>query len=269
MLSFGANIKLLRKRKGRTQADVAQALEIKRSTLSGYENRVAEPDLKMLVAFSDYFQVAIDSLVKVDLAKLSESQLSQLERGYDVFLKGSNIRVLATTVDAENNENIELVPEKAKAGYQRGFADPQFISSLPVFQLPFLPRDKKFRTFQISGDSMYPIPDGAYVTGQYVLNWLDVRNGQAYLIVTLDDGVVFKLVENKLEQEQKFILHSLNPLYEPYDIPVGQIKEVWRFTHFISSELPEAEVPEEHLVQTVAQLKQDVNLLKQHLKKDE
>ncbi|MFO7940494.1 MAG: LexA family transcriptional regulator [Bacteroidales bacterium] len=265
MSVFGSNIKLLRKRKRRTQADIADALQIKRSTLSGYENGIAEPGLQTLILFSNYFQVAIDSLIKIDLSALSESELTQLERGYDIFLKGSNMRVLATTVDAGNNENIELVPEKAKAGYQRGFADPDFINKLPVFQLPFLPREKKFRTFQISGDSMHPIPDGAYVTGEYLQDWLNLKDGQAHLIVTLNEGVVFKLVENKLKNAQKLTVHSLNPLYEPYDIAVQQIKEIWRFTHYISSELPDPEVPEETLVKTVARLKQDVNLLKERL----
>ena len=35
---FTSNIKFLRKRRGRTQDDVAFALNLKRSTLSGYEN---------------------------------------------------------------------------------------------------------------------------------------------------------------------------------------------------------------------------------------
>src|SRR5665811_594905 len=38
---MGQNIKLLRKRRGRTQDDIAFALNMKRSTLSGYENGVA------------------------------------------------------------------------------------------------------------------------------------------------------------------------------------------------------------------------------------
>ena len=40
---FTSNIKFLRKRRGRTQDDVAVALNLKRSTLSGYENGVAQP----------------------------------------------------------------------------------------------------------------------------------------------------------------------------------------------------------------------------------
>jgi hypothetical protein len=39
-------------------------------------------------------------------------------------VRGSQLRVLATTVDAQNEENIELVNEKAKAGYARVLPTP-------------------------------------------------------------------------------------------------------------------------------------------------
>jgi pyruvate formate lyase activating enzyme len=45
------------------------------------------------------------------------------------------LRVIATTVDSENNDNIEFVNEKAKAGYATGFAYPEYIGNLPVFQM--------------------------------------------------------------------------------------------------------------------------------------
>ena len=50
---FTSNIKFLRKRRGRTQDDVAVALNLKRSTLSGYENGVAQPGLKSWFPFRD------------------------------------------------------------------------------------------------------------------------------------------------------------------------------------------------------------------------
>jgi transcriptional regulator with XRE-family HTH domain len=49
---FGPNIKFIRKRQGRTQDDVAVALEMKRSTLSGYENSIAQPGMDALIRFS-------------------------------------------------------------------------------------------------------------------------------------------------------------------------------------------------------------------------
>ena len=263
---FSSNIKLLRKRRGRTQDDVAHTLEMKRSTLSGYENQVAQPGIDALMAFSKYFNIAIDTLIRVDLSELPESQLSQVERGFDVYLKGSKLRVLATTVDNENNENIELVNEKASAGYTSGFADPDFIKVLPTFQLPFLSRNKKYRTFQISGDSMLPIPDRSWVTGEYVENWLMIRSNYPYIILTLDDGIVFKVVENRIKQDGKLKLISLNPLFDPYEVDASQVKEVWKFVHYISSDMPEPNMPKEKLMEEVQSLKKQVLAIQTKLK---
>lgn len=265
MLYFSSNIKLLRKRLGRTQDDVAFSLEMKRSTLSGYENGVAEPGLEALTAFSRYFKISIDTLVKVDLQKLPESELSQIERGYDVFITGGNLRILATTVDQENDENIEIVGETAKAGYRSGFADPEFIRVLPVFQLPFLSKDRKYRAFQVNGDSMLPIPDKSWVVGEYVQNWQTIRNGHPYIILTLEDGIVFKVVENKVKENQKLRLISLNPLYEPYEVHVKDIREVWKFVNFFSSEVPEPNMEKDELVRTVKAIEKEIREMQMKL----
>jgi len=266
MSVFSKNIKLLRKRKRFTQDDVAQALQMKRSTLSGYENEVAQPNMNALVSFSEYFNVSIDTLIKVDLNELPESQLNQLERGYDVYIKGSNLRVLVTAVGDDNEENIELVPEKAKAGYTSGFADPEYIKVLPTFRLPFLSRQKKYRTFQISGDSMLPIPDGSYVTGEFIQNWMHIKSKQAYIILTLDDGVVFKVVENKIKTDAKLVLHSLNPLYDAYEIDIQEVKEIWKFTNYISGELPATnEMKTEALAHSLKSLQKEVQQIQTRL----
>ncbi len=259
---FASNIKFLRKRRGRTQDDVAFALNLKRSTLSGYENDVAQPNIDILIRFSGYFNVSIDTMLRLDISKLSESQLGELERGYDAYIKGSNLRVLTTTVTSDNRENIELVPEKAKAGYRTGYADPEYIGELPVFTLPFLSDKKKYRTFQLKGDSMLPIPDGSWVTGEYLQDWREIINGKAYVIFTLDDGIVFKIIENNLKTEGKLILYSLNPVYEPYEVHVSEVKEIWKFINYISSELPDPVLPEKQLIQAVAGMKHDIERIK-------
>lgn len=259
---FNTNIKLLRKRRKRTQDEVALALNMKRSTLSGYENEVSQPTVAALVAFSKYYGIAIDTLLQVDLRQLSENQFSQLERGGDVFVKGSGLRILATTVNKQNEDNIELVNEKAKAGYATGFADPEYISKLPSFQMPFLSKQKKYRTFQLKGDSMLPIPSGAWVTGEFVQDWETMITGHGYIILTLDEGIVFKIIENLIESEHKLRLFSLNPIYEPYEVNISEVKEIWKFVHYISSEIPEPVLPQDELLKTIAGLKKDMNLLK-------
>jgi transcriptional regulator with XRE-family HTH domain len=265
---FTSNIKFLRKRRGRTQDDVAVALNLKRSTLSGYENGVAQPGIEILVSFSRYYNMSIDTLLKIDMTKLSESQLGELERGYDAYVKGSNLRVLTTTIGTDNVENIEMVPEKAKAGYATGYADPEYIGELPRFRLPFLSEKKKYRTFQLKGDSMLPIPDGSWVTGEFVQDWRDIVNGKAYVIFTINDGIVFKVIENNLKSDGKLVLYSLNPIYEPYEVHINEVKEIWKFVNYISSELPEPILPEKQLRQAVAAMKNDLERIKAKIGKD-
>lgn len=259
---FTSNIKILRKRKGRTQDEVAFTLNLKRSTLSGYENGVAQPGIDILIAFSGYFNMSIDTMLKIDMSKLSESQLGELERGYDAYVKGSNLRVLTTTVNARNTENIELVPEKAKAGYATGYADPEYIGELPVFNLPFLSDKRKYRTFQLKGDSMLPIPDGSWVTGEFLQDWMDIISSNAYIVFTMNDGIVFKVVENNIRSDGKLVLYSLNPLYEPYEVHINEVKEIWKFVNYISNELPDPVIPEKQLIQTVAGMKRDLERMK-------
>ena len=262
---FASNIKLLRKRRKQTQDEVANALDMKRSTVSGYENEVAQPGIDVLIAFSKYYNIAIDTLIKEDLSLLTENQLAQVERGFDTFISGGELRIHATSVDSENNENIELINYKASAGYRAGYADPEYIRVLPTFHMPFLSREKKYRTFQILGDSMLPIPTGSWVTGEFIQNWHLIRDGQAYIILTIEDGIIFKVVENHIKDNGKLTLYSLNSFYKPYDIDIKEVREIWKFVHYISSEMPETNQPRQNLERVVADIKRDVEHLKQSL----
>lgn len=217
---------------------------------------------------SSYCRCVISPIISVDLTRLSESQLGELERGYDAYIRGSNLRVLATTVSPDNRDNIELVNEKARAGYTTGYADPEFIGDLPLFNLPFLSRDRKYRTFQLKGDSMLPIPDGSWVTGEYLQDWHDIKSGKAYIVLTMSDGIVFKVVENNIEKSGKLVLYSLNPLYEPYEVHINEVREIWKFVHYISDELPEPVLPEKQLLRTVASMKQDLYQLRKSINRD-
>jgi transcriptional regulator with XRE-family HTH domain len=257
------NIKLLRQRKKRTQDLVAQELGMSRSTYHSYESGlITNPTIEALIGFSAYFRISIDTLIKVDMGRLSESKLRELELGHDDFIKGTKLRVLATTVDSKNRENIELVPHKAKAGYTAGYNDPEYIRTLPSFQLPFLSPERKYRTFQISGDSMLPIPDKSYITAEFVENWMEIKDGHAYIILTLDDGIVFKVAYNHLRTKKKLLLRSLNAAYDPYEIPISEIKEVWRFINYISSELPEPVIAKDELYHKVVKLEKEMSSMR-------
>jgi transcriptional regulator with XRE-family HTH domain len=257
------NLKFLRKQSGKSQEEAANFLGIKRTTLSGYENDSAEPNAENLMKLSDYYGVTIDELLRRDLsiqdkAISKEMPISQIS--------GENLRVIATTVDRNNNENIELVPIQARAGYTSGYADPDYIRVLPTFQLPFLSPNKKYRTFPIKGDSMPPVSEGSWVTGEYLQNWNFVQDGHPYIVITQNEGIVFKILFNQITERGSFLLCSTNPAYEPYELSVGEVLEIWKFTNYISSELPEPNLERNELSSTVMQLQRDVQRLKNTLK---
>jgi len=237
MSFLASNLKYLRRRKEPklTQERLAQMLMVSPSTYGSYEEGRAEPKLDTLLQMSDIFMVAIHDLLQLDLSKVvvMEAALGGLTGS------SGRTRTLVATVDKEGTDNIELVPVKAAAGYTRGYSDPDFIQGLPTFQVPFLDTQRKHRAFAITGDSMPPVPDGALVFGQYVEDWWQIRDGSLAVIVTQNDGVVFKKVFNYLKDRACLVMASTNPIYQPFVVPEEEIQEVWTFAGYFTKEFTE------------------------------
>jgi transcriptional regulator with XRE-family HTH domain len=227
------NLKLLRKRTGLTQLEVANACNMTRSKIAGYETHI-QPTLVALIALADFYNVSTDILLKENLNAWSEFRLKDLDNGIDKSMSGKNLRILATTVNNDNENNTEMVPVKARAGYLLGYSDPDFMKNLPQINLPMLPKGKKHRAFQISGDSMLPVADKDWVVCSYFENWLHLKDGERYIILTKDDGIVFKMAYNKMKDNKGLLLISSNPLYKPYFLAPEEIKEVWKFEWWIT-----------------------------------
>ncbi len=219
-MPLSQNIKHLRKRAGLTQSGLAEKLGLKRPVIGAYEEGRAEPRLATLRHMATFFQVNLDEFLTKDL--------STGERQVDV--KGESLRVLPVTIDASNDrERAVIVPEKAAAGYLAGYGDMDYIGALPNFPLPFpeLSSDRTYRVFQIEGESMLPIPHGAYVICAYVQDWNQIKSDERYILLTKDEGIVFKKLRVH-SQSKTYELISDNPEYKPYTIKQSQVVEVWK-----------------------------------------
>jgi transcriptional regulator with XRE-family HTH domain len=261
-MAIGNNLKILRKRSKRSQEEVAQDLCLTRSSYSGYENGVAQPNLENLIAFSDYYKVSLDDLIKKDFEHYNEQELNQIENAINTDLKGQKLRILSALVNSENEELIEMIPQKASAGYVNGYADPDYLKVLPTFHLPFLSKNKKYRSFPIQGDSMPPVVEGSYVVAEYIQNWMTIRSGTPCIVVTKEDGIVFKIVQNLLDSTQSFQLCSTNPLYDPYFVHANDILEMWKFVNYICPELTDVRPDDQNLAKSIKSLQQEVHALK-------
>jgi transcriptional regulator with XRE-family HTH domain len=261
-MNIGTNLKLLRKRLKRSQEEVAQDLGLTRSSYSGYENGVAQPGIDLLVTLCDYYRIPIDDFLRKDLEALTEKEWEQIGKEPLNDLKGQKLRVLTTVVNAEEEELIEMVPLQASAGYTSGYADPDYLKVLPTFYLPFLSKNKKYRSFPIKGDSMPPVVEGSYVVAEYIQNWMTIRSGTPCIVVTKDEGIVFKVVHNLLESSQSFQLCSTNTFYAPYLVHANNIIELWKFVNYISPELPEVRMDDTDLSKSIQSLQKEVHELK-------
>lgn len=246
---------------------LAEKLGITRAKLNAHENgKTVNPTAEDLITMSTFFNMSIDTLLKVDLSKLSELKLRELESGNDQFVTGSKLRVLATTVDADNRELIEYVPVKAKAGYQSGHADPEYIANLPRFTMPNLPKDRSYRMFPTTGASMLPIPEGSLVITEYIQDWFSIKDDTLCILILKSEGqdFVFKQVVNRIREEGKLILKSLNSeAFEPYEVPVSDVLEIWRFVSYVSEKVPAGNLSLGRIAQSLDEIRENLARMKQ------
>ncbi len=221
------NLRFIRTKESLTQREFAERLGLKQATVGAYEEGRATPPIACLMDVSRIFKVSLDNLISTDLAKLPEKMWRASGK--------PRKEVLAITVDIHNKENVELVTQKASAGYLAGYQDPEFVKDLPKISMPVLPKNRTYRAFEIQGDSMLPVQPGSIIFAEYVEEVVSIRNGKLYILVTRNDGIVFKRVFNFAGEEKKMLLVSDNRLYEPYGIDVSDILEVWAAKAFFSS----------------------------------
>ncbi|MFD2598792.1 XRE family transcriptional regulator [Sphingobacterium corticis] len=251
MSNISANLKYLRKKKGLTQQQFADAIEIKRASVGAYEEDRAEPKYDLLKKIADFFDLTMDELVD----QVIDDKWKPVAKS-----QASNLRVISITVDDQDRENIELVPVKASAGYMNGYGDPEYVRELPRFSLPMF-NQGTYRAFEIKGDSMLPLPSGSIIIAEYLENWTEVKTGQTYVVVSKSDGIVYKRIGQKYKEDKGLKLVSDNKTYEPYWVDPSDVLEVWKAKASISMELPEPN-PEpslEAISSMMAQMQKTIN----------
>lgn len=94
-----------------------------------------------------------------------------------------------------------------------------------------------------------------------MVDWRDLREGQYAVVVTREDGIVFKKTYPDFKNG-KLRLVSTNPDYNPYDIDLSQVLEIWVFAGYVSQTIMEITSPADQMQRLLAELKNDVYELK-------
>lgn len=254
MKYLNSNIRHLRNLKNLSQEKFADELGWTKSSLGSYEESRSEPSIDRLCQLSDYAKIPIDVLIKNDLRLANTT----------TFIEIGNKRILfPITVNAENENMIEIVPVKASAGYANGYDDPEYISNLEKISLPFL-KSGKYRAFPIKGDSMLPMKSGDIIVGNFIENFASVKTGKTYIIVTANDGIVYKRVFKPKGNLNVLQLVSDNKMYEPYTLHWKEIIEIWAFSCCINrNEFDQQEIK----LSTISTLLENLNVEVKELEK--
>lgn len=250
-MSFaGKNLKYLRKLRGWTQEQFAVKLKIKRSLLGAYEEERAEPRIEVLEQARNIFKLSLDDLL---LKELKENK------------SGSYLdKRLAQKLNSGQNE-ITLVPVKAAAGYLAGYADPEFIDELNTFTLPML-APGNYRAFEIIGDSMLPTPSGSVIVGEKMETLEQVKSNNTYIVISRQEGIVYKRVLKNNRTKNKWTLVSDNPAYKPYNIDAEDILEIWQSQMVLAKVNNQQQWDVNQLAGIVNDLQQQVSTLKRTIR---
>ena len=93
----------------------SKKIGIKRSLVGAYEEGRSDPRLNNLLKICDTFNISLDNILKKDVSILSEKNYKSNEN--------QKVKVLSITVDNSGDENIELINQKASAGYLNSYSD--------------------------------------------------------------------------------------------------------------------------------------------------
>jgi transcriptional regulator with XRE-family HTH domain len=250
MSTAGQNLKYLRKLRGWTQEEFANKLGIKRSLVGAYEEERADPRIDILEIVGDIFKLSLDELLLKDLSDTGGSYLAK--------------RRQQKMMSAERNL-IHFVPVKAAAGYLAGYADSEFIDELNTFTLPML-AGGNYRAFEIIGDSMLPTPSGSIIVGEKVDGGIDeIKNNMAYIVVSRNEGIVYKRIVKSNKAKNKLTLVSDNPQYQPYQVNADDIVELWQAQSVISKVTVQQRWDVNSLANLVNNLQDQVSTLKKKM----
>lgn len=146
------------------------------------------------------------------------------------------------TVNNQNEDLVSLVNVKAAAGYLNGYADPEYIETLPTISMPGL-KGGTHRAFENSGHSMSPtLHNKSISVGQWVERFEDIRDRYIYIVVTKSEGIVIKRVLNRIEEREQLVLISDNQNKREYPniiLDAEDVLELWKLRAFVGFEFPE------------------------------
>jgi hypothetical protein len=112
---------------------------------------------------------------------------------------------------------------------------------------------------------MLPTPSGSVIVCEKAEHPDDVKNNNTYIVVSRNEGIVYKRVLRSNRSKNKFTLVSDNPLYQPYSIDKEDIIELWQARMVITKANQQQNWDVNQLASIVNNLQSQVSSLKKKM----
>jgi SOS-response transcriptional repressor LexA len=122
-----------------------------------------------------------------------------------------------------------------------------------------------YRAFEIIGDSMLPTPSGSVIVGEKVENVEELKNNAACIVISRNEGIVYKRVQKNGRQKNKLTLLSDNPSFHPYTVNTEEVVEMWQAQVVIAKANTQQRWDMNQLTNIVSDLQEQVISLKKRM----
>ena len=136
-------------------------------------------------------------------------------------------------------ENFPFVSQKAYAGYLSGYADAEYVETLPTVAFPVdhTPQGN-YLVFEVKGDSMNDGSYDSYLDGDLVLCreiqidlWKDskLHFDKWDFVIVHEDGIIIKRIIDHNVENHTITIHSLNPdkkTYPDKEINLCEVRQI-------------------------------------------
>ena len=112
---------------------------------------------------------------------------------------------------------------------------------------------------------MLPTASGSVIVGEKVDNLDDVKNNQTYIVISRNEGIVYKRLMKNPKAKAKLTLISDNPSYQPYVVNAADVLELWKASLVIAKANTQQRWDVNQLANLVNNLQEQVSTLKNKL----
>lgn len=223
----------------------------------------SEPQLVAKIV-EEFFQEKEEAVIIPQRQVLQRNFLTENEASFQQFVDNhlhtvSNLPKNELENSSKNAAKLTpYIKNSAVKEYLVNCQKVDYLRSLPTISLPFITSDKS-RAFDMGSD--FPMQN-SIVVGSGISDWMDVQDGKFYILVTTQQGVIYRRVYNQVKIKGALLLSSDNPAISSFEISIKDVVEIWEVNSFISQQLPEPHISLERVKNIVDDLTNELDRLR-------